>query len=263
VAALSPPRSRFVRSPDAQEHGRALASEFDRAASSFAKRTKGRFDDMDVVAFSRVRAADTVVEVGAGTGNFLSLFAPAAARLVALDITPGMLMQARKHHGGLHLVAGDGLRLPLASASVELAASAQTLHHVIEPVPFLMELRRIVARRGRVLVVDQVATERFEEIAAMNELERLRDPSHAASRPPSAFRIMLSAAGLRIIDERVVTSRSRLSEWMWPGEYPPERIDAVAAFIARRGVETGMGFERDADDWVFQRPRIMLLAERA
>ena len=263
MAASSAARSRFVRSPDAQEHGRALAGEFDRVAATFAERTRGRFDDMDVVSFSGVRATDTVVEVGAGTGNFLSLFAPAAALLVALDITPAMLMQARKHHRGLYLVAGDGLRLPLASASVDLAASAQALHHVVQPVPFLRELRRIVASTGRVLVVDQVATERFEEIAAMNELERLRDPSHAASRPPSAFRIMLSAAGLRIIDERVITSRSRLSEWMWPGEYPPERIDAVAAFIARRGVETGMGFERDADDWVFQRPRIMLLAERA
>jgi hypothetical protein len=126
----------------------------------------------------------------------------------------------------------------------------------------LGEMRRVAAPDGRVLIVDQVAPERFEEAVAMNELEVLRDPSHAASRPPSAFRVMLAAAGLRIIDERIVSSEQRLSTWMWSQEFPPERIDKVRDFIARRGDETGMGFERDGDDWVFERRRMMLLAER-
>jgi ubiquinone/menaquinone biosynthesis C-methylase UbiE len=253
-----------MRSPDpALEHRQELAREFERVATTFAERTRGRFDDMDVVAFARVRPTDTVTEIGAGTGNFLSLFAGAAARLIAVDVTPAMLVQARRHHRGLHLLAGDGLRLPLSSRSVEIVASAQTLHHVMQPVPFLGEMRRVVADAGRVLVVDQVASERFEETRVMNELERLRDPSHAASRPASAFRIILQAAGLRIVDERVVASKERLSSWMWPEEYPAERIEAVGAFIARCGAQTGMGFERDADDWVFERRRIMFLAERA
>jgi ubiquinone/menaquinone biosynthesis C-methylase UbiE len=240
-----------------------VVREFDRTASAFAERTRGRFDHMGVVAFSRVRPTDTVVEVGAGTGNFLSIFSSSAAWLVGIDLTPAMLVQAREHHAGLQPVIGDGLRLPLRSRSVELVASAQALHHVPEPVPFLAEMRRVVTDEGRVLVVDQVARERFEEATAMNELEILRDPSHAASRPPSAFRIMLAAAGLKIVDERIDLSHDRLSNWMWLAEFPEERIEAVRDFIGRRGDETGMSFERDGDDWVFQRERIMLLAERA
>jgi hypothetical protein len=121
-------------------------------------------------------------------------------------------------------------------------------------------MRRITAPGGRVLVVDQAATEHFEEAVAMTELEILRDPSHAASRPPSAFRILFRAAGLEITDERVVEDRQWLSKWMWPGEFPEERIEAVRAFIERRGAETGMAFERDGDDWAFTRRRVMLLA---
>lgn len=243
------------------DHDAAIRAEFDRAAEGFSRRTAGRFDHMDVVEFSRVQNGDTVLEVGAGTGNFLVLFRDVAAGLVAVDLTPAMLAQARVH-GVLHLVAGDGRRLPLRSQSVDLAASAQALHHVHDPVAVVKEMRRVTRAGGRVLLVDQVATEKYEEAAMMTELEVARDPSHAASRPPSAYRMIVRAAGLEVLDERVVESEQRLSRWMWPGEFPEERIERVGELIEKIGPETGMGFERDGDDWVFTRRRLMLLAER-
>ncbi|HEX2195945.1 MAG TPA: class I SAM-dependent methyltransferase [Actinomycetota bacterium] len=243
------------------EHDATIRAEFDRAAAQFAERTRGRFDHMDVVAFSRVGPGATIVEVGAGTGNFLSLFRDVAGLMVAVDHTPAMLEQARSH-GDLGLVAGDGRRLPLRSGAADLVTSAQALHHVHDPAAVVKEMRRVARDGGRVLLVDQVATERYEEALMMTELELARDPSHAMSRPPSAYRMMVRAAGLEIVDERVAESEQRLSSWMWPGEFPEERIAAVARLIEKIGPETGMGFERDGDDWVFVRRRLMLLAER-
>ena len=243
------------------DHDATVRSEFDRAAAHFAERTKGRFDEMDPVAFSRAAEGDTVVEVGAGTGNFLALFAGVAGRRIAVDLTPAMLREARRHEG-LDLVAGDGRRLPLRSGSADLAASAQALHHVHDPTSVVREMRRVTKPGGRVLVVDQVATERYEEALMMTQLELARDPSHAMSRPPSAHRMIVRAAGLEIVDERVAESEQRLSSWMWPGEFPEERIRAVSDLIEKIGPETGMGFQRDGDDWVFVRRRLMLLAER-
>lgn len=243
------------------DHDATVRSEFDRAAAHFAERTKGRFDGMDPVGFSRAAQGDTVVEVGAGTGNFLALFAGVAGRRIAVDLTPAMLRQARRHEG-LDLVAGDGRRLPLRSGSADLVASAQALHHVHEPNAVVKEMRRVAKPGGRVLLVDQVATERYEEALMMSQLELARDPSHAMSRPPSAYRMIVRAAGLEIVDERVAESEQRLSTWMWPGEFPEERIRAVSDLIEKIGPETGMGFERDGDDWVFVRRRLMLLAER-
>lgn len=243
------------------DHDATVRAEFDRAAAHFAERTKGRFDHMDPVSFSRVAPGETVVEVGAGTGNFLSLFAAVEGRRIAVDLTPAMLEQARKHEG-LDLVAGDGRRLPLRSGSVDLVASAQALHHVHDPVTVVKEMRRVARRGGRVLIVDQVATERYEEALMMTALELARDPSHAMSRPPSAHRMMVRAAGLEIVDEQLHESEQRLSTWMWPGEFPDERIAEVRELIGKIGPETGMGFERDGDDWVFVRRRMMLLAER-
>lgn len=240
----------------------SVREEFGRVAKSFEQRTRGRFDHLDVVRFSRVEPGATVLEVGSGTGHFLSLFSSTAGRLIGVDVTPEMLGQARRDHAEIHLVLGEGAALPLASRSIDLATSAQVLHHVPEPLSLLKEMRRVVRESGSVLVVDQVAPERFEQAVVMNELETVRDPSHAASRPPSAFRMLLQAAGLSVVDERMASSRQRFSDWMREGEFPRERIDAVQDFISRRGHETGMEFEREQGEYVFTRSRIMLLAQR-
>lgn len=238
-----------------------LRAEFERAATGFAERTRGRFDYLNVAAFSRVRPGASVLEVGAGTGNFLSLFQQVAGLLVAVDLTLGMLQEAQARYPALRLLLADGARLPLADRSIDLVTSAQTLHHLPDPLPVLQELRRVKADGGRVLVVDQVATERPQEAAAMTELDVLRDPSHAASRPASEHRRLIESARLRLVDLRMVDAEERLSQWMWPGEFPEQRIAAVRDFIARRGQETGMNFRADGDDYVFSRRRIMLLAE--
>jgi ubiquinone/menaquinone biosynthesis C-methylase UbiE len=242
---------------------RAVQEEFERVAEAFAERTQGRFDEMDVVAFSRVRPEATVLEVGAGTGNFLSLFSGVAGRLIASDLTRGMLEVARRRHDGIEVVAADGARLPFRSGSIELVATAQALHHIQEPLPVLSEMRRVVADEGRALVVDQVAPESYEQASSMNRLDVMRDPTHAATRPASAFRIMVSKAGLDIVDEQVWEGKARFSQWMWPGEFPEDRIAAVRDFIEEFGSETGMDWERDGEDWLYTRRRIMILARRA
>lgn len=239
-----------------------IQAEFERASKTFAGRTEGRFDHMDVVGFSRARPGATILEVGAGTGNFLRLFDSLGGRRIALDLTAGMLAEARARSPEMELVQADGGAIPLRSRSMDLACSAQALHHIHHPIPVLKEMRRVVGDGGRVLVVDQVSPEHVEETVAMNELELLRDPSHAASRPPSSFRIMLAAVGLEIESEEIHDSTDRLSSWMPPEEFPVDRIEAVRRVVAERGAETGMDFERDGDDWVYTRRRIQILARR-
>ena len=239
-----------------------VREEFTRAAATFAERTKGRFDHMGVVAFSRVQGGATVVEVGAGTGNFLDLFAGDDRRLIAVDLTEQMLREAEATFPGMDLLLADGKRLPFASRSVDLVACAQMLHHVHDPLPLLKEMRRVVSEDGGVLVVDQIAPESYEQIAFMNQLEALRDPSHATSRSRSSMRVLLQSVGLEIVDEWVATSTQTMSNWMAPGEFPEARFAAVEEFIERFGVETGMGFRRENDEWAFDRHRAMFLCRR-
>lgn len=200
-----------------------------------------------------------MIEVGAGTGNFLSLFAGVGSMLVATDLTPGMLRVARGRNPSMKLVCGDGAKLPLASRSIDLVTSAHALHHIPEPVPVLREMARIT--KTRVLVVDIVAPDGEAEAARADEVMTIRDPSHARSLSNGAMRTAITQAGLRVVEERVVDRRGRVSDWMWPGEFPEERIAEVRAYVQRHRHVLGMGIEPDGDDFTYLDRRQMFLAE--
>lgn len=204
-----------------------------------------------------------VIEVGAGTGNFLSLFTGIARLLVAADLTAGMLRVARERNAALLLTAGDGARLPFADGSFDLVTSAHAMHHIPEPVPVLQEMRRIARDGGRVLVVDLVAPDDPTEAARADEVMTIRDPSHATSLTVAALKDAITRAGLREIDHRVVDRRGLVSNWMWPGEFPEERIAAVREYVSKHWNELGMDLQPEGDDFSYLDRRMMLLAEPA
>lgn len=240
-------------------HQQAVQEEFSRTAEAFADRQRRRYRILDPVAFSRVEPGQRVLEVAAGAGTFLAAFHPIASLTVALDLTRAMLEVARRDHPWIGCVIGDGARLPFADASFDVVACASAVHHFPDPLPILTEMARV--SRGRVMIVDQFATEAPGEAEAMTELERLRDPSHAWSRPVSEQRRLFEAAGLRVVDERRDEHDERVSSWTNPREFPPHRIAAVRGFIADRGGETGMDLRPDGDDWIFRRRMVELLGE--
>jgi SAM-dependent methyltransferase len=244
---------------DDRDHAAVVREEFERAAPVFAERTAGRFDHLDVVTFSRVGGGETVIEVGAGTGNFVSLFAPVACRAFAVDITPGMLRVARERFPSLRCFAGDGGALPLPDRSIDLVTSAHAMHHIPDPAAVLREMRRI--SRGRVLVVDIAAPEDPGEAARHDEVMTIRDPSHASSLTPGALRDALGRAALHVVDERIVDRRGLVSDWMWPGEFPDERIASVRAYVERHWEEIGMDLRPEGDDFSYRDRRMLMLAE--
>ncbi|HVF52904.1 MAG TPA: class I SAM-dependent methyltransferase [Actinomycetota bacterium] len=243
------------------EHS-AIVEEFTRTAELFDARTAARFDAMDVVGFSGLEPGGSILEAGSGTGNFLARFIGHAGTLIGVDLTPAMVAVAAKSHPEILSLVGSATHLPVRSAAMDLVACAQMLHHVWEPADVVREMRRATRPGGSVLIVDQVAPESFEAAQAMTALERLRDPSHAVSRPPSAYRLMAQSCGLEIVDERVHDQADSLSHWLAPEEFPEDRIGSVRDLIERHGGEMGMSFERHEDDWTFVRRRIMLLAKR-
>ena len=99
------------------------------------------------------RAAERALDVGCGPGVSTVALVEALprARVIGLDISAGMLRRAREHVGGrdrVSLLAADGLRLPLADDSVDVATGHSFLYLVPDPVGVLREVARAVRPGG-------------------------------------------------------------------------------------------------------------------
>lgn len=98
--------------------------------------------------------AETVVNVGAGTGSY----EPADRKVLAVE--PSAVMRAQRPAGAAPCVAASAERLPFADDSFDAAMAVATVHHWPDPIGGLREMQR-VARRVVVFTFDLPALSRF------------------------------------------------------------------------------------------------------
>jgi len=136
----------------------AVRRSFDRAARSY---------DGSAVLQSRVREEllarldyvtlepATILDVGCGTGHATRALKDRypRARVIALDVSEGMLAMARRRQSWrrrFDRVCGDAMRLPLTAGSVDLVFSSLTLQWCPDLDAVLSGFRQVLAPRGLV-----------------------------------------------------------------------------------------------------------------
>ncbi len=108
-----------------------------------------------------LRAHERVLDVGAGMGAGVVLAAQTGARVVAVEPTPFMRLVLRVRCLGQHarkrieILDGAAEHLPVTDASVDAAWSVNAMHHWADLDAGIAELRRVMRRGGRVLLVDE------------------------------------------------------------------------------------------------------------
>jgi len=112
-----------------------------------------------------VPACKTLVEVGVGTGRLLPALLSRAERVVGVDHSPAMLSEARgrleeQQLTGVELRLGEMSHLPLSDGECEVALLNMVLHHAARPIEVLVELRRVLADGGSLLIADLLRHQR-------------------------------------------------------------------------------------------------------
>ena len=108
---------------------------------------------------AEVGPGDVVVDVAGGTGALAYDLAGTGARVVALDFSWNMVStgadRARKA-GDTRILwcNGDGMRLPLADASVDAVTIAFGLRNLPDPAAGLAEFARVTRPGGRLVVLE-------------------------------------------------------------------------------------------------------------
>ncbi|HEX6534156.1 MAG TPA: class I SAM-dependent methyltransferase [Gemmatimonadaceae bacterium] len=94
-----------------------------------------------------------VGEVGCGTGHWLALFEGMAGEVFGIDLSWGMLAEAKRAVPRAHLARATAQQLPWRDASMSRVFCVNALHHFPSPERFFRECRRVLRPGGSFLTI--------------------------------------------------------------------------------------------------------------
>jgi ubiquinone/menaquinone biosynthesis C-methylase UbiE len=197
-----------------------VRSQFGAAAASYAT-SKVHAQGASLarlVQLTQPQPAWRVLDVATGAGHTAFAFAPHVAQVIATDITPEMLgetvLGAEKR--GLHNVttqSADAEELPFAAASFQLVTCRIAPHHFPDVPAFLRACGRVLQPGGLLAVVDNIVPDDPQAAAYVNQIEKLRDPSHARCLSLSEWLVAFAAAGFVVEHHEVAPKAIAFNEW--------------------------------------------------
>jgi len=223
---------------------RAAADAFDEAAAAYVDSAVHRAgDDLETLA-DWCGGADRALDVATGAGHTAgAILERAVPEVVATDAAPEMVATATREFPGVRGVVADAERLPLRDGAVDAAACRIAGHHFPDPDAFVREVARVLAPGGTFAFEDNVAPDDDELDAFLNELERLRDPTHVRSYRESEWVDWLAAAGFDVEASLVVRKTIDYRDWVAQLDTPAEN---------RRELEALFGEPPDGGEELFQ-----------
>jgi SAM-dependent methyltransferase len=102
---------------------------------------------------ARTLGAQTILEVGCGTGRWLAEMRTVADRCYGIDPSKGMLAQAHARNAPIWLTRGRGESLPFPDATFDLVYCVNAIHHMDGQQAFIQEARRLLRNGGALAVI--------------------------------------------------------------------------------------------------------------
>lgn len=118
-----------------------------------------RYKVQDVAQLCAEQAPSRILDFGAGVGASVAHWREAfpQAALTCLDVSQRSLSIAcERHPGAADYCIFDGVTIPFAAGSFDVAFAACVFHHIDseDHVPLLRELRRVLTDKGRLFVFE-------------------------------------------------------------------------------------------------------------
>lgn len=189
----------------------------------------------------------SALDVATGAGHTAAVFAPHVARIVASDLTPEMLEQAKKLAGekglsNMETAIADAEALPFPDMSFDLVTCRIAPHHFPSIEKFLAEVHRVLKPGGTFALVDNVspdaettpgftAAELLEAGAAYNAFEKLRDPSHGRALDTAEWLSQMAKVGLKLVHREHAPKAMDFQSWVKTMNVPAETVPRLAAML--------------------------------
>jgi SAM-dependent methyltransferase len=252
-------------------HKELILDQFTRQATVFS--TAPAITDEEALGMI-IRAArpdpdDRLLDVACGPGLVVCAFAPHVREAIGIDMTPAMLERARtlaadKGLANVTWRRGDVYSLPDDDGSFRIVTTRFSCHHFLDPVAVLREMVRVCAPGGRIVVVDDYASEDPAKAAAFNRLEKLRDPSHSRALSLSELKGLFATVGLPDPDATFYELRGDVPSLLarsFPN--PGDDLEIIEMFRASAADDhLGVPVRLDGNDIYYAYPVAILAATR-
>ncbi|HTU34405.1 MAG TPA: methyltransferase domain-containing protein [Candidatus Acidoferrum sp.] len=236
---------------DHRQQEELVRDRFTRTAEVFGDfAVKERVREAEQLAqLTRASASDRAIDLACGPGTLALRFARHVRWIAGVDFTPAILSRAQalaEKDGirNLAVVLGDAKQLPFADASIDIAVTSYSLHHILDPQRVIEQMARVLVPGGRAGVLDMIVPEDAAGADLRNRIEVARDPSHARAMPVSELVAMFGAAGLRVIASQENSKARSFDDWLrvagWKrGDAAYEETRALLEKSMREGTDSG------------------------
>ena len=160
-----------------------------------------------------------VLDIATGAGHTALAFAPKVAKVTASDITPEMLLEARKlakerKAGNVVTAQASAGDLPFPDTSYHLVTCRLAAHHFRDPGKFVREAARVLIPGGTFALVDNISPDDADLAARCNGFEKLRDPSHGRALDLGEWDELIRGAGLTPVTSEVMDQDIPFDAWV-------------------------------------------------
>lgn len=224
-----------------------VARQFDRMSTAYARsEAHAGGDDLDILIRFVAPTKDMhVLDVATGSGNTAAALAPSVKSVVAIDIAPSMLertreLAARKGLTNLSTALMDVEALEFEDASFDVVTSRIAPHHFIDIAKAVREIARVLRPGGAFVVEDSVVPDEPELDKFLNDVEKLRDPTHVRSLNAGEWTALLASAGLQQTQSTVCGKPHGFADWIARAgmdDVAAERVYAAFAAAPATAVE--------------------------
>jgi len=160
-----------------------------------------------------------VLDVATGAGHTAVTVSPFVRKVVATDLTQPMIDQTKKLAAArgvpnLEAQVADVENLPFANASFDAVTVRIAPHHFLDIKKAMAEIARVLVAGGVFVMEDSCAPESARQDKFINDLEKLRDPTHVRSYTKNEWKRLLADAGLKVVRLRHYRKEHDVADWI-------------------------------------------------
>lgn len=194
-----------------------------------------------------------MLDVATGAGHTAAAVAPQVREVVAIDLASEMIDETRalaaaRGLSNLEARVMDVEALDFPSRRFDAVTCRIAPHHFLDFPRAIGEMARVLAPGGRLLIEDSCVPEDASLDRFLNEVDRLRDPTHVRSYTESEWRATLEAAGFTVTETTLYRKSHPVAEWVQRSGLRREGVERVYAAFAAAGPETRRYFEIQFED---------------